>query len=224
MIKELLEGARKPVVLCSFGKDSLLLLSMAQEVNPDIDVLWFRQDTANQQWAKHYIKEHNLKVFSYAPADKYFLPEGDDLVLVHEYDTGREKLSMIMEIGHSDDCGLQLNKQRTPNFPWPWDLALVGWKKSDDPSIALSIPQETTLTDTRVVAPLWEYTDTDVWEEIELRGIDTPMAIPDVRCCTNCVKSTDSMVFCPLEGKTIPTHQWDKQAALTAFQQRLSEE
>ena len=233
-IREALEGARNPVVLCGFGKDSMLLLYLAREVVPNIPVLWFRQDLMSSQraFAESVIRDWNLTVCGYAPRERYYLPTSSGLTLINEYSIGGASLPVLVDVREGRRCGLKIDRTRTPLFAYPWDVSLVGWKSSDGHEL-LGVnpfpPDGFPMDGTRFYAPLRHMTDEGVWEAIyredvpyDRRRYDArdDMADPDsLLVCTRCLGG-EGNIFCPELQQRIPVFDWNRQGALTRFRER----
>lgn len=218
-IKELLAMAQNPAVMCSFGKDSLLLLYLAREVKPDISIVWFKQSVnkESQRFAEWVIAEWDLTVFSYAPSDKYYLPNGEGLTLVDEYSFGQTSLPVLTDTVEGESCGINLPNVRTPLFDYQFDVTLVGCKLCDEHSILGHYCNDCwELGKTVFYAPLKDWTDDDVLEAIKVLGIPCEEVDDRLRVCTRCLQGTGE-VFCPERQAMIPSFQWDKEASLAAF-------
>lgn len=224
-LRKALRGARRPVVLSSFGKDSVLLLALAREVRPEVDVLWYKAaaDSPARRFAESVIKEWGLTTYGYAPADRYYLPAGRGLALVDEYSVGGARLPVITDVGEGEACGLELSPARTPHFGYPWDVSLVGWKEFDSHPVTGPNPfppDGARVGPTRVYAPLREMTDGEVLDAARAMGLplyDGPDVLP---ACTRCVTG-EGTVFCPKERRPIESAAWDKAGALRAFRERF---
>ena len=234
LISEWLNIATSPVLLCSFGKDSMLLLSLIREVK-DIPLIWYRSDliVSQREFAERIIIEWDLTVFGYAPAVRYFLPNGNGLSLINDYSMSNDRFPVVVDVEHSDRCCLTISQQRTPFFSYDFDVTFTGYKNTDTHLIfeGLEVLPEDGFQfgGTKFYAPLRDLTDEDVWTLIrelkvpfdEKRYAGNDSFNPDLLlACTRCLQST-SGVFCPEQQKEIPAYQWDKQGALDAFRARF---
>lgn len=234
-VREALQGARAPVVMCSFGKDSLLLLKLALEVKPDVPALWFHHDLlpSQEEFAERIILDWGLPVFSYPPAQRFVLPAGEGMTLVSDYSVGPFAWPVLMDAVHSDRCALKLDQQTMAFFPYDWDVTLTGWKECDSHPLvpAGSIHLEgLRVGGTTFRAPLRDLADDDVWSLI--RELNIPFdqrryagddsRNPDVLlACTRCLGG-EGTVFCPDEQRTIRAHVWPKEKNLADFRARLT--
>lgn len=208
IIEETLATAQRPIVLCSFAKDSLLLTWMVRQVDPDVPVLWFR-DKLNP-FAERVIKQWDLQVFGYAPADRYLIPSNDDLLLVNEFAVGVARLPVLRDVVAGDSCDLErLPQKRTMSFVYPWDVTLFGFKAVDAREHFVTrntvLPQAFNLGHTRMVAPLYAWTDADVVAALDEFAIPYEQQDDSLRICRECIDSLSD---------------WDRAAALSMFQKR----
>jgi hypothetical protein len=208
-IKDALVQAQSPVVWWSGGgKDSLLLLHLAREVNPRVDVLWFRPDVGIEQkaFALEVIREWDLTVTSYAPASRHILPSGDGLLLADEYSVGSVPIPFLTDISEGERCAAGISGERTPFFGYPFDVTLVGWKTTDEQFVSqgLEVPGDGfQLGPTRLYSPLRGWTDGEVLQAIADFKIPYRRFDDSLPLCTRCLQSTEP-VFCPEAKAMIP--------------------
>lgn len=221
IIAEELAAASSPVVLSSFGKDSVLLLMLIREI-ANVPVIWFRTGS-DETFAKAMIRGLDLTVFSYPPADVYPLQDANNLTLIHEYSFGPDRLPVVVDIVSGTKCSLDHNTKRLPTMYQPWDVVFTGYKDSD--THWLKGPNElfrnVRLGLARVVTPLQHLTDAQVIEELEACGIDYDRS-DELSLCTACYSSTAETVHCPKLNEALPVHRWDHTAALNAFRTRFN--
>jgi 3'-phosphoadenosine 5'-phosphosulfate sulfotransferase (PAPS reductase)/FAD synthetase len=209
IIEEALATAKSPVVLSSFGKDSLLLLYFVRLVDPNVPVLYFR-DKLNP-FAERVIKEWDLQVFGYAPADRYLIPDKDDLILVDEFCVGANRLPVLRDVVQGEKCELEnLPTKRTPSFSYPWDVTFLGFKASDAQEHFVTqntvLPIEFNLGHTKVISPLFDWDDEDVLLALEEFDIPYEKQDDSLRVCQQCLNSLED---------------WDRAASLSIFQKRF---
>ncbi len=158
-LQEVLSKAKNPCVLVSFGKDSLVLLKTILDMGYNPDILWFR-DHLNP-FAERIIREWDLTVKGYAPAVRYQV----DGTVISEYAVGGARLPLLQDV--SDD-GKPVGMVTTPQFTYPWDYTLFGYRKTDShPLITRTFEPEFPLGSTEMVAPMYDLTDTDVFNQID---------------------------------------------------------
>jgi 3'-phosphoadenosine 5'-phosphosulfate sulfotransferase (PAPS reductase)/FAD synthetase len=233
IIENALNTSERPVVLCSFGKESLLLLALLRHYT-EVDVLWYYTDDlakAQKRFAHQIIRDWNLAVYTYQPSDRYYLPNDEGLTLVSEYSIGGEAFPVLQDIEHSDRCGLEISSERTPYFAYHWPVTFWGLKSSDEHFITGRpfVPDGTQVGSTRLYAPLRDFTDEDVWKltrrlnlpfnEEKYRG-DSKFDPDILHACTACF-SHDETVFCPRLSREVPPFVWDKAQALDSFRTRF---
>jgi hypothetical protein len=220
-----LKGAKNPAVLCSFGKDSLLLLYLCREVNPNVNVIWYSADASKEQraFASKVIKLWGLTVYSYSPASRYFLPKGGGLVLTDEYSFGGEWMPMLTDISEGQRCAAGLSKERTPYFAYPFDVTLSGWKKTDEQFVigGIDVPADGfRLGPTAFYSPFRDWTDAEVLEAIKQLRIPYEAVDDTLSLCTACLQSTEP-VYCPEAQKVINPVAWQPQQRLAEFRERF---
>jgi hypothetical protein len=229
-IREALTGAKRPCVMSSFGKDSVLLLSLIREITDEFDVFWFRPEGKND-FALSLILEWDLTVYSYLPSDRFFIPSGAGIALVSDYSINGHPFPVLTDIAPGEACSLKLSKERTPYFTFPWDAVFWGLKRCDThPALeGIKLEGDFDFAGARFVAPLWEMTDEEVWDAISTLGVpfderryEHGGTDPDVlSACTKCFTSQSKTVFCPDIQRSIPTMSWGRQQSLAAFRARF---
>lgn len=224
-IREVLATAQCPAVLCSFGRDSLLLLALVREICPDVRVIWFRTGNS-ESFPKQIMREWGVVGLSPSPATVTLLvsPEGD-ISLVPEYDFAGDRLPVVHDVTPSDRCMFNIFPTRTPNLFHPWDVLLVGWKDSDTHWLLGQTPLKEDgfmLGRAKVFAPLRHMTDDQVRAAvIDLQLPYRPM--PDeLPACTRCMTANTDEVYCPELKRIIPRSQWEADKTLTGFQRRFN--
>lgn len=226
-IREALNTAQCPAVMSSFGKDSLLLLTLVREQRTDIPVLWFKAATNSEQqrFARQIIREWNLVVYSYYPADVYLLTDNDNASLIQEYSFGDSRLPVVSDITVGETCSITAIPQRTPQLFLPFDLILTGYKDSDEHWLkggAELFPPDYKLGRAKICAPIRHLTDAQVREAIYNLGVPYQEIDDSLTLCTRCMSETNTeTVFCPVRGTLIPVEQWEKEQSLRAFRSRF---
>lgn len=130
VIAAALHEARRPAVLCSFGKDSMLLLHLVREALPQVPVIWFRTGQ-DERFAKRMIAKWNLMVVSWAPAAIQLLINGDQRTLALEYAFGPCHLPVLVDLEGDGPCALKKFARCTPELVVPFDLLFLGYKDTD---------------------------------------------------------------------------------------------
>lgn len=226
--RQIVEAAKaeRPVVMFSGAKDSLLTLLIVMEQHPHVDVLWYRTGSQEQRWAvEQWTMKHNLTVYSHQPRDIYYLPMGEHPALVREYAINDAAFPVVAETKAGEKCGLQMNEDRVDRFYFPWDVTFVGWKDSDTHGLTNGkVPYATNgavIGGSRFYAPIRHMDDSEVREHLKTLAPEFEEFDDSLPLCTACFTSKESEVFCPLEQQMIPTLEFDGQASLSSFQQRV---
>lgn len=221
-IAHALNGAKAPIVCWSGGKESQLILKLANDVR-DVPALWFRSvDPCRNKFAENFLASADPTAYSWEPADRYVLPNGQGMSLIEEFSFGNRRLPLISDIAPGERCALNMPKDRVAFVNYTFDVTLVGTKACD--SHALVSPTKID----GFVAPLWHMTDEEVWAAIRELEIPVEESVYDgreadgPRLCTNCLSRGEGDVFCPEVKGAIPRFNWQPDAALAAFNTRFS--
>jgi len=203
-IRKSLAQAKNPSILVSFGKDSLVLLTLARQVLPNIPIFYFGDKLS--KFAESIIIENDLQVYSYAPADRYLVPNGDGYSLIDEYSFGQTRVPLISDLKPSEKCELEkLSTVRTPLFNWNSDLTLWGYRAEDShPLMKATFPQRVEVGATMMDAPLYNWSEQDIFNAIEELRIPYEPEVNEVEVCSQCLEEINDSI--------------DREASLAAFQ------
>lgn len=229
-IKAALETAQSPAVMCSFGKDSMLLLAEARKLNPTMPVIWFRTPNA---FARRMIMEWDLEAWCWEPSDVYVVPNDNGLTLVREQAFGRQVFPVLLDIEAGTQCIADVLPKRTPRLFPHFDVIFSGFKESDyhwSMGGQGFFPADGwRLGNAKVYAPLRHLTDEQVWAEI--RAADIPYDVERydnggddsdcIRACTQCLQSGIGRVFCPKAQAEVDRVQWSSSDSLHAFRTKF---
>lgn len=223
-IRKAFSKAKRPAVLWSGGKDSTVLLDIARQIKPDIEVIHFKLPFLPNKYRHHHdVQEQTgLTVHDWLP-QRVALTHGNDRIDVCEtYDIGSGTLSVMRGTEPFDErrpwvCGLDwLNRPTSKTFS-NFDVLLCGHKSVDiDPLtgvVPLNIDMKRLGALTEMWFPLREWTDEDVAEYILTNNIpydkyrydEKVVSRPDkhfnsdyVHACMRCVdKREGQFVRCP---------------------------
>lgn len=233
-IQAVLDSAKNPVIAWSGGRDSTVLLNLARQINPEIPVVWFKQNVSKewQKWCESVIMEWDLVCFTYPASDTYFLPNDQGLTLVDEYSFGSATMPVLTDIKSMfngrcglgvKECAANISRGSLSAFPYPWTETLTGYRETDEHFVLGKhfFPEDgTQFGNTKLFAPLRNWKDDDVmrvYKELAL-----PL-MPDERLyrCTNCLQGGSGSVYCPDEDKIIPAIKWEPTARLNDFRARF---
>lgn len=207
-LRAILDTAINPVILCSFGQDSLLLLHAARQLRPDISILWLREHLTREQRAfpESVIKAQDLAVLGMTPIARTLVASDAGLTVVREYDFNGDSLPLLADVVPGDRCIFKLPRPVGMSVPLPFDVALCGWKVTDYHSLLSQMnPQDgDEFGGIRCYFPLRFWTDEQVAavsleqaiprNEAKYAGDD--QADPDcLSACTRCVNV--ERAFCP---------------------------
>lgn len=183
--KLLIEELRKyesPVLMCSFGKDSTVLLHLLLAMNIRIPIIyycdpWFAKKNA---FAHRLVETWELEWHNYPPAKVSLLHSPQMVALVSEYQTGEHASAAVLknclEFKDGDDpdkfmCGVNFLTRPCSVFVFPWDIAMVAHKDCDEDQIFGLVPLKSHLVyrdqGPDYLFPLKEWTHDDIWDYIE---------------------------------------------------------
>ncbi len=206
-VQEILSAAKNPALFLSFGKDSLLLQHLAREVCPNITLYTFNDSLSS--FAEQFIIEQDLTVFRYAPADRYLVPNGEGLALVEEFALNDTRIPLVHPIVKGDNCRHGRYQKSTPQFRFGHDLVLWGYKRGEScDAVGVDFPQEMVIGNSKFYAPLYHFTDFDVYEALEALEIVYVDEDSDEEFCDDCLNAVISS-------------EWDRGAALHNFKSRF---
>lgn len=222
----ILETAKSPVVAWSGGKDSMLLLYLTRMANPDIPIVWFRQNVSKKwrQWCESIIMDWDLTVYSYLASDSYYLPNDQGLTLVDEYSFGGGVMPILQDASGGSECAVKISPERLTAFSYPWAETLMGYKETDRhfvPGKGFFPEDGTPNGTTKLYAPMRTWTDDDVVKANRELGLPQSPSDDTLHRCTNCLQPGKGEVFCPETGGIIPRFSWDPAKALGAFRARF---
>jgi 3'-phosphoadenosine 5'-phosphosulfate sulfotransferase (PAPS reductase)/FAD synthetase len=175
--------ARNPVVLCSFGKDSIVLLHLCLRIRK-VPVLFFRFAKFHEkhEHAHKVMRDWDLEVFDMWPAMTTYYQSGTFFEVLHSYQTGPAAhihlFSGIRAKQATDQrylCAVNdlMNRPKAVS-EYPWDVTIHGHKGTDDPE--LGVKGEITnpvsqLGNTTLVVPFTDWSDQDIWDYIHYYNV-----------------------------------------------------
>jgi len=237
-IRSLIASREWPSVMVAWsggGKDASLLLWLVRQVKPDVPVLWLRHDyktRAPYKWAYDFVARESLTVLDFLPKTYSVLSDGEDVDLIGFYPANDDGLLPITFATRQDDAGeclWDISKRVGGNLGIPETLVFCGSKNSDEDDFAGSriLPDEGEQISTLALQyPLRHLTDADVWRLIEENRIPyntdwynerKPNGGDALPACVRCITGNGENVFCPKEGREIPSLKIDHAAQLAAW-------
>jgi hypothetical protein len=184
-------GAGKAVFLCSFGKDSMVLLDLIRDVLPareqnchpyPIPVIYHRYPyfPAKNEFADEVIRKWGLEAYDFPPVACGVKCKEDRLELVTRYQLGQGVIDIPINTEAPVSrrpfvCGLEwLVRPKMTGGQWPWETVFIGHKSSDVDPYEGPVPLKCDQTRTAgvdAVFPLRHWTDADVWDYIETHHV-----------------------------------------------------
>jgi hypothetical protein len=175
-----------PVLNCSFGKDSMVLLHLLYSNQMPMHVVYYRDPyfPRKNRFANRVIDEWNLAVHDYPPAKVSLLHSPAMVALVSEYQSGLFSSIAVLKntIEYQDGenplaylCGVDFLCRPCGSFIYPWDACLIAHKDCDTDPIYGIIPLHSRIVmrdeGPDCVFPLKEWTHDEVWDYTEKFGV-----------------------------------------------------
>jgi 3'-phosphoadenosine 5'-phosphosulfate sulfotransferase (PAPS reductase)/FAD synthetase len=229
----LTESAR-PAAMLSFGKDSMVLSDLIRKANIKpcfprthafpVDVIYHRDPWFpwKHEFADEIIKSWSMEVYDWAPMYTGVKVKPDMIELVARYHFGsgcidipKNTMSPVAYPRRDYICGLNdwLLRPKTFLMDYPWDTVFIGHKSSDTDPFEGNVPlkdYEARVDDVRIVFPLRDWSDKELWEYINEHNIPTQATRYGSRddrwyvndythACTACIDPRElrDTVFCP---------------------------
>lgn len=228
---------KNPVFMCSFGKDSMVILEILQRMDKTPPVLFHRDPWFPEKYtfADEMIMRYGLEVYDYPPSAMTLWEGKEIMAFTSHYQVGN-RADAIMQLpknilppedGVKYVCGLRdILRRPTGYFNYPWDVAFVGHKNSDQDQIAGKIPLNCDIKQANGVTPdlcfpLRQWTDDDIWDYIDRFAVPVQLnrydkkarkELPDKRFNSDyahvCIACCDSRskalsVMCPKYGREV---------------------
>lgn len=232
-IEEALTGSQRPVIACSFGKDSLVLLDLCRAVR-EMDVLFLPQ-LADQfpekyQFAWDSMQRMGVTAYATPPRTHMHVQDEDGHSEIYSCYGGETTGPFWMSMGCQPRRGEErfvcaadfLAQPVEDSVQYPWDVTFIGHKASDPVPFAsqVAMKQYGVQSGTTVLSfPLYDWTDDEVWTY--LRHFHIPYDVarydhgrhetnPDYfPTCFNCLDSRRKPaepVYCPKTHGVVVNH------------------
>jgi 3'-phosphoadenosine 5'-phosphosulfate sulfotransferase (PAPS reductase)/FAD synthetase len=175
---------KAPVLMCSFGKDSMVLLWLLRGMKKVPPVLFYEDPWFPRKYAfaHNIIETLNLEVYDYPPIRTTMLYGKGIPAFVNEYLlSGNMTMALPKNIVEYEDvdrewlCGLNFFTRPLGTIVFPWDLVLIGHKSCDEDQIYGKVPLKARLvvrdSGPAYAFPLMHWTHGDVWDYTEENDI-----------------------------------------------------
>lgn len=221
--------AKSPCIMCSFGKDSIVLLHMVMQ-QKKLKVVFHREPFQHHkyEYASRIIRDWDLHTLDYPPSQTAVQEKGNEFYVINHYQAGNNYI--FLPTGLRQDsrpgalCALdEIYHKPTGSFNYPFDVAFVGHKSCDVDPVNGAVPLNSDFAKNvgavTTCYPLREFTDADIWRYIEdnklpihheryekvngeWRGREDKTFSPDyIDACYACMSGTTGpSVACPKVG------------------------
>ena len=179
-ISNVLFNAKHPAVLCSFGKDSMVMLHLVREVRPDLPVVFFKQPffPKKNSFPNRIIEDWNLKVYDFPPIAIDYIAKGNEFDVVNWYNGFGNALIYLPNGTHKNKPGEEyvcaiadlINKPRVKAYEFKWDTIFIGHKNNDvDTILGQTVLKDKTvkLQEMTLALPIADWTDAEIWAYTE---------------------------------------------------------
>lgn len=226
-IETSLSIAERPIILCSFGKDSIVLLHLVHRVDKHVPVIFWREPFIQKknEFAYKMIQDMDLEVYDYPPSGVDFCYNNGEMGVISRRDVGGD-LGLFSFKGLIEaNSGLCMFKDfilrpLIPSYNYAWDLTFVGTKTSDTDPLFGDLKLSDILKPmgkTILFFPLKDWTDKDIWGYIHKHNVPYNVKRYDEKnsdynndyyeCCYACVNpDNEDNVFCHRENRMIKNY------------------
>lgn len=184
LISQVIQEYRRPAMMWSGGKDSMVLLFMLRARNIHLPIIFHQEPWFPRKYsfAREIIEQWNLTVYDWPPirvtcqkqngvfeiVNHYQVHAGGSIILPKNlYDPAPTKVS-VPAVPEPWLCGLEMVRRPVGTFDYPWDVVFHGHKTSDvDPLLgpvkllADLVPNH---LGPALAFPMRHWTDEDVWD------------------------------------------------------------
>jgi len=221
-------GKSPSAVMLSFGKDSMVLAHLIraafESVKFPVPVIFHRTPwfPHKHEFANHVIQSWGMEVHDWKPMHTGIKVKDDLLELVSRYNFGNGVMDLpvntIEPYPRRDYvCGLNdwIEQPKSPGTIHKWRTIFHGHKSSDVDQFEGHVPlnaQSTIVGGIKIVFPLKDWTDSDIWDYIETNHVpyqktryENRSEIADkwlnpdyINACTRCIDPRNpDRVMCP---------------------------
>ena len=176
LIESSLSNYKKPVIMSSFGKDSMVMIDLIRQVNKNIPCLSHKEPffPKKYEFTNKVAQELDLIVYDFQPYSTALQARGDEVEVLNYYNCGEKFYVLptgIIEPDYNESylCGfLDLLLKPCGSFNFPWDCCFIGHKSTDTDifydSLELKCDTAKLSNTTDMIFPLRYFTDKDIWE------------------------------------------------------------
>jgi 3'-phosphoadenosine 5'-phosphosulfate sulfotransferase (PAPS reductase)/FAD synthetase len=235
LIRDAIGASKRPAAMLSFGKDSMVMAHLIRGNSNEfpIDVIYHRDPwfPHKHEFADRTIRSWAMSVHDFPPMHVGVKVKPDMLELVARYNFGVGTMDIPKNVCEPKDyprrefiCGLNDWLMRPKGIVGtPWDTVFIGHRSADIDPFEGAVPlksDETKIGGVRVVFPLRDWTDDELWDYIEANHVpvqetryknrvefNNKWYINDyTHACTACVdpRNKAESVFCPKLKKGVP--------------------
>jgi len=224
--------AKRPCVLYSGGHDSQVLLWLARQARPDVTAVYceMHEDARKQAFVSESCHMWGIRLDVRRPFARDLIGNGDHIEVFNAFPLGESVLRMGMQATGRETnarhlCAVRLRcEDLPPRESWDYDLALMGQRDDDTDPAYGPVPvglDELTVGGVRVLFPIRQWTNADVWTVTRQYGIPQNWRRYDkatgekltnstwdndrYHLCTTCLEPGQDvdLVECPRNGKAI---------------------
>lgn len=221
-IKQCIDSSARPVITCSFGKDSLVMLHLVHSIKK-VPVIYWREPffQSKFEFPQKIAQKMNLEVYDYPPFYVDHLIDGKYAEVYNFYDVGG--IPMVLYTGccshegHSEYlCAVKdlILRPKCTGYEFQWDCVFHGHKQSDPLYICDNkpLPKVQTIPSGLLTLPIIDWTDDEIWAYIDLFKVEYNDARYDridqnsnndmYPTCFECLKNKDGL-FCSKLGRDV---------------------
>lgn len=180
IIEKCLMHFKSPVIACSFGKDSIVMLHiLIKRMNLTLPVIFWRESffPKKYSYANRIIEDWDLQTIDYPSAHSAVIKK-NGVMEIFNYHTMGGKFMILPtgvcapEPGEKQLCGLKdLLEKPKGAYQFPYDLIFMGHKNSDVDPCHGAVPLHVDINISRNAAatayPIKNWNDSDIWQYIE---------------------------------------------------------
>jgi len=189
-LTEWLERFDQPVVMSSFGKDSMAMLFVIFRImGKKIPVIYHGVPWKpwKNDFAQSIIKLWQLECYDYLPLMSGIKVKPERLEIVNRYQMGKEAIDIPVNVLPPNEkwfiapavpavqCGLKMLARPKGGIFWQWNLCLIGHKDCDVDQFDGPVPLKSDLVEMEGMPalgfPLKEWSDEELWDFIEQRRV-----------------------------------------------------